>query len=90
MKNIYFRAKNECRYVASKFLQVVAEIGGVEAARTLILRDGGTEGVAKLWELGRLDLSVEALVLKPEYRELFTDHEREACRNRLKEYNYKF
>lgn len=68
----------------------MTEKGGVEAARSLILKDGGTDGFAKLWELGRLDLSVEALVLKDEYKELFTDHEREACRYRLKEYNYKF
>ena len=56
----------------------------------MILRDGGTDGFAKLWELGRLDLSVEALVLKDEYKELFSDQEREACRSRLKEYNFKF
>lgn len=90
MKDIYFRAKKECKYNAARFIQVVTEKGGVEAARSLILKDGGTDGFAKLWELGRLDLSVEALVLKDEYKELFTDHEREACRNRLKEYNYKF
>ena len=68
----------------------MTEKGGVDAARTLILKDGGTDGFAKLWELGRLDLSVEALVLKDEYRELFTDQEREECTNRLKKYNYKF
>ena len=90
MKDIYNRAKKECNYPATRFKQLVAEKGGVEAARSLILKDGGTDGFAKLWELGRLDLSVEALVLKDEYKELFTDQEREACTNRLKEYNYKF
>ena len=90
MIDIYDRAKKECKYVASRFLQVVAEKGGVEAAKSLILKDGGTDGFTKLWELDRLDLSVEALVIKPEYQELFTDQERELCKNRLKEYNYKF
>lgn len=90
MIDIYVKAKKECKYNAARFLQVVTEKGGVEAARTLILKDGGTDGFAKLWELGRLDLSVEVLVLKDEYTQLFTDHEREECRNRLKKYNYKF
>ena len=40
MKDIYVRANKECRYTASKFLQVVTEKGGVEAAKNLILKDG--------------------------------------------------
>jgi hypothetical protein len=89
MIDIYLRAKRECKYNAARFIQVVTNKGGVEAARALILKDGGTEGFAKLWELGRLDLSVEALVLRDEYRELFTNNEREACRKRLMDYGYR-
>ena len=36
----------------------------------------------------RLDLSVEAHALKPEYAELFSDEERKLCRDRLKEFDY--
>jgi hypothetical protein len=36
----------------------------------------------------RLDLSVEALVLRSEYGELFTFEERDACRNSLKHFGY--
>lgn len=77
MVDIYHRAKRECKYNAARFIQLVTDKGGVDAARALILKDGGTEGFAKLWELGRLDLSVEALVLRDEYKELFTEAERE-------------
>ena len=36
-----------------------------------------------------LDLSLEALIIKDKYKELFTEEEIEKCLNRLKEYGYK-
>ena len=90
MRDIYETAKKECGYNATRFLQLVAEKGGVTAAKQLIRKSGGTDGFATLWECGRLDLSVEVAVLKEEYKELFTDEEKEMCRNRLLEYGYKF
>lgn len=72
-----------------RFFQLVAEKGGLLAAKQLIAKAGGTDGFTRLWEHGRLDLSVEAHVLKPEYESLFTSGEREICRNRLEEYGYK-
>ena len=89
MMDIYQTAKKECRYNATRFMQMVAEKGGVAAAKQLISKDGGTDGFATLWEHGRLDLSVEAHVLKEEYRELFTDEERKMCRDRLMEFGFK-
>lgn len=88
MKNIYFTAKKELRYNASRFFQLVAREGGVKAAKQLISKSGGIYGFEILWENKRLDLSVEALILRPEYYELFTDEEREVCRNRLREFGY--
>ena len=80
MKDIYEIAKRECGYNATRFIQLVAEKGGVAAAKQLINKTGGTDGFTILWQCGRLDLSVEAYVLKEEYRELFTDEERKICR----------
>lgn len=39
-------------------------------------------------ECKRLDLSIEALVMKDKYKELFTDEERRICKDRLKEYDF--
>lgn len=89
MINIYREAKRELNYTASRFMQLISEIGGLRAAKQLISKDGGTSGFVTLWEMGRLDFSIEAHVLKPEYKELFTEEEREICRDRLKEYGYK-
>ena len=88
MINIYMTAKKECGYNANRFLQMISAKGGLATAKQLIMKSGGTDGFATLWEHGRLDLSVEAHVVNPKYRDLFTDAERELCRNRLKEYGY--
>lgn len=86
--DIYRTAKRECGYNAVRFLQLVSAKGGLAAAKQLINKPGGTDGFTTLWEHHRLDLSVEAHVLKPEYAELFTEEERALCRDRLKEFGY--
>lgn len=90
MIEIYTTAKKECGYNASRFLQIVGSKGGLAAAKQLISKPGGTDGFATLWEHHRLDLSVEAHVLKPEYMELFSDEERQMCKNRLEQFGYYF
>jgi hypothetical protein len=47
-----------------------------------------SEGFTQLWQRGRLGLTVEATVPRPEFADLFTEEERDACRRRLKEYGY--
>lgn len=90
MLNIYRMAKKECGYNAVRFLQLVSEKGGLAAAKQLINKPEGTDGFTTLREHHRLDLSVEAHVLKSEYAELFTEEEKNICRNRLKEFGYNY
>ncbi|MCL1819241.1 MAG: hypothetical protein FWG36_01145 [Oscillospiraceae bacterium] len=87
MVNIYQSAK-KLKYNAGYFWQMVCEKGGLQTAKHLIHTEQPSEGFSKLWELKRLDLSVEAHVIKPEYNELFTDAERQICLARLEEYGY--
>jgi len=75
-------------YNASRFIQMVNEQGGLVAAKSLIAADQPSDGFTKLWELGRLDISVEARALKPEYRELFSSLELKKCRDRLEAYEW--
>lgn len=82
MRDIYWRASSECRYRPAFFLRMVGEHGGVGAARAMI-SGTASEGFAKLRDLGRLDLSVETLVLQERWRVLFTDEERALARQRL-------
>ena len=51
-------------------------------------KDEVSDGFTTLWELKRLDLSVEAYVLRPEYAPLFTEEERGIARARLRQYGY--
>jgi hypothetical protein len=89
MLNIYKTAKKELGYNATRFLQLISEKGGLRAAKILISKDGGTYGFEVLWEHKRLDLSVETYVLKPDYMELFTEDERNMCKERLEEFSKK-
>jgi hypothetical protein len=72
-------------YWASYFLRGVRNHGGLAYARQLLHREGTTEGFQRLTEEGRLDLTMEALVLMPEYAELFSDDELRVAAHRLAE-----
>ncbi len=88
MINIYKRADKEIGYRATRFLQMLSEKGGINTAISLVSKEGGTEGFAVLWENKRLDLSVEALVLRDEFSELFSDEIWKVCKERLEQYGY--
>ena len=47
-----------------------------------------SDGFTELWELKRLDISVEARALKPEFRNLFSASELAVCRRRLGDYKW--
>jgi hypothetical protein len=88
MIDVYRRAKTEAGYNATRYLQMVSEQGGLDAARTLIRATTVSEGYTALWERGRLDLTVEALVLQSPWRSLFTEAELSIAAKRLTEYGY--
>ena len=73
------QAKKECKYNPTRFNQMLAQYGGVETARRLIASAQKTgnlsEGLSTLWSCGRLDLSMEESVCKPEYAALFSETE---------------
>ena len=62
-----YREAKDLGYTASYFLRMVDELGGVAAARKLVNDPTPSEGFTRLWEMGRLDLSVEARVLQPRF-----------------------
>jgi len=88
MINIYRQAKSECNYSAGYFIQMVNEEGGLRAAKILLRKSDASEGFAALWERGRLDLTVEALVLRDPWCTLFDDDELKTARMRLGDLNY--
>ena len=85
MLDAYEQWRHEINYVASRFRQLVASRGGVGAARHLLRQTGTSSGFERLAAAGKLDLTVEFLVLRREFGGLFTPEERGTARRRLVE-----
>lgn len=82
MEGIHLGAK-AIGYNATRFLLMLREHGGLETAHRLMQSSQVSEGFTELWMRGRKDLTVEALVLRPEFAELFSDDERRRASERL-------
>ncbi len=85
IEKVYRTTGKETGYWASYFLRAVRRWGGVGAARRLLQQRHVSPGLVRLRQKDRLDLSMEALVLAPEYHELFSDDERAVAARRLDE-----
>ncbi len=71
-------------YWANYYLRSVKKHGGLaHAKKALAKKDDAQDGFKKLIEVGRPDLSIEAIVLKDEYRNLFTADELEEAQRRI-------
>jgi hypothetical protein len=72
MFEICERAGREVGYWATRYLQMLRARGGLETARRLLKAQATSAGYEALRSAGRLDLTVEAYVLRPEFQTLFT------------------
>ena len=88
MKDVYERARKEANYTATYCLRMLADLGPLETARRLLHSPKPSEGFTALWERGRLDLTVENVVLQPQFADLFTEEDRDLARRRLATYGY--
>jgi hypothetical protein len=89
MFEIYRRAKSEAGYNATIFFGMLTDRGGLSTAKYLINSRKPSDGYANLHQLGRLDLTVEAMVVEdPKWHELFTDEELDKAERRLTDYEY--
>ena len=76
-------SKRVLHYTPHYFLRMVYEHGAVATAKMLMGDSTVQEGLMTLSNLGRLDMSMEAMVLDRKYSTLFTYEERKAARQRL-------
>lgn len=89
MLRIYQWAPSEANYKATRFLSVLLEHKGLKTANMLLHSPNISEGYAALWERGRLDLTVEAVINdNQKWHQLFTPDDLAICARRLKEYRY--
>lgn len=75
-------------YRPSYFLQMLGSVGGYQAVVSLISQPNPSDGFTALWEGGRLDLSVEALVVQSKWRNHFDEQLLNAAEKRLKAVGY--
>lgn len=73
---------------AHSFQQLVAARGGVGTAQAYLAVDHVSHGFGELEMARQLDLTVERLVLEPEFESLFTAEERAIARRRLVEHGF--
>jgi hypothetical protein len=83
MISVYSNVHKATGYRASRFLAFVRTRGGLAVARHLLASPSLSRGFEALKNAGRTDLSVEALVLKPEWSFLFTAEELAIAQGRL-------
>ena len=75
-------------YTPTRFVQMVAEFGGLGAAHALLSGPNASDGFTQLWEMDRLDMSVEANVLLPWFQDLFTLEEQTNARRKLEAHGF--
>src|SRR4051812_28188097 len=87
-----WRCVDECKtlgYNPAYFVQMLDDRGGLATTKKLINDNTPSDGFTRLWELRRLDLTVEAVALRSPYSSLLTQAERLKARRRLEEYGYR-
>lgn len=88
---VYENGKRYLNYNATRFLQKIRADGGVAAAKSWLKPSKSeipTKGFLKLVDYDRLDISLEALVIKDPWNKLFTDDELEIAIKRLSHFGY--
>ena len=87
MENIYITTKRDLGYNASRFINMLYEDGGVATANHLV-SSGPSEGYTFLNQHGRLDLTVEALIMDEKWHPLFDSEIINSARERLIKYGF--
>lgn len=75
-------------YVPAYFIRMVDEDGPLGAVRRLLAAGQVSEGFERFYDLGHLELTVEAIALRPEFSSLFTPPELALARDRLHALGY--
>lgn len=80
--------KHRYGYNPTRFLKMIEEHGAIDTATLLVTDSKIHEGLEKLWEFRRLDLSVEAIIWQEPYCKLFPVEVLSKAKSRLKELGY--
>lgn len=86
--DLYKRTQIECNHRQTFLKDLVDSMGGYRAAKKILGNKKYLIGLASLKNYNRLDLSVEALVVDPQWDGIFTRRQLEVANSRLAQYGY--
>jgi hypothetical protein len=90
MMTIYRRAKVEARYAASIFFNMINEKGALATAKRLVNSKEPSNGYTQLFLKGRLDLTVEAVVVENlKWHTLFVPEDLDKARGRWRAFRFR-
>ena len=81
-------AEKEYGCKMTRFLQTIEKFGIVRTAQEIFRKGRTSDCFNKLAEAGHLELTMEAIIVKGEYAELFTDEQVNYCYELLCENGY--
>ncbi|KAF0187236.1 MAG: hypothetical protein FD163_511 [Hyphomonadaceae bacterium] len=88
VSGLYKRTQIECNHRQTFLKDLADSIGGYRAAKKILGNKKYLIGIASLKNYNRLDLSVEALVVDPQWEGIFTKRQLEVARERLSQYGF--
>jgi hypothetical protein len=88
MLDLCKRTKAETGHDSKTFLSMIMDHRGRRTAQILLHSPAVQEGFTAVWMVGRLDLTVEALILQDQWSTLFTAEELAIAVKRLREHGY--
>jgi hypothetical protein len=91
LRDEFIKATKECiliGYHPKIFIQMISDLGAVETAVRLTMSSTIPSGYETLRKKGRLDLSVEAIIAKKQYRQLFAPEVIARAIERLNQFGY--
>lgn len=89
MLDLYGEALRRCGYQPRQFLRMVVENGGLQAVKMLLAKPEVSSAFGALWMLGARELTVEAFVVLPRWRPLFSNEEVACAESRLQAFAVK-
>ncbi len=84
LQELIVRCKEELNYTPTYFIRMLEELGAIRAVSQLVLDRKVSEGFTKLALEGRLDLSVESVVLESPWSSLFDGSVIQAAKKKLR------
>ena len=81
--------RTEAGYTWKRYKPMIAVYDAVGTAKRMVVKRGTSPGFEKLKAAGRLDLTIEALVVDPQFAALFTLDERAAAQTRLSAHGWR-